>query len=391
MKRDNQMQPLRVAYVFPTSHRFRLPFHERLRDELGRRGIQYDYYFSSAAAGSKGDTAPLVWAHDTPLISVKFGSIRLAYQAALRATWDADLVIIQQENSLLVNYAIQIARRLYGKRVAFFGHGRNFKAENLNSLSERFKRFWSNHVDWWFAYTERCADIVSAGGFPSDRITVFNNSIDISSISREIESLSASDLDCVRGQLQKSSNIGVYVGGLYKQKRIPFLIDAALEIRRRVPDFQLIVIGGGDDAELIRSVSRKEGWIHYLGPMFGREKSAYISIAKVMLMPGLVGLAVLDSFVYGTPIVTTAVPFHSPEIDYLENGANGVLVADPDDLPGYATAVVQILRDEIYRENLKAGGRRALAKYSVEAMASRFAEGVANALRRPGYGGVSDQ
>jgi L-malate glycosyltransferase len=39
-----------------------------------------------------------------------------------------------------------------------------------------------------------------------------------------------------------------------------------------------------------------------------------------MLMPGLVGLAVLDAFADGIPRVTTVIEYHSPEIEYLVPG-----------------------------------------------------------------------
>ena len=108
-----------------------------------------------------------------------------------------------------------------------------------------------------------------------------------------------------------------------------------------------------------------------------------VSLGKTFLMPGLVGLAVLDSFAYGMPMVTTDYPYHSPEIDYLEDGLNGVIVKDAENPRAYADAVIRVLKDEPYRKGLKDGARKALKTYTIESMAERFAEGVIRALEAP--------
>jgi hypothetical protein len=43
-----------------------------------------------------------------------------------------------------------------------------------------------------------------------------------------------------------------------------------------------------------------------------------------------------------TPIITTNYPFHSPEIDYLENGING-LVAE-NNIEDYSKTVIEVLK-----------------------------------------------
>ena len=293
-----------------------------------------------------------------------------------------EIVLIGQENAILSNYWLQI-QRPFGRRLAYFGHGRNFQAANSNSLAERFKRFWLTKVDWWFAYTQRSADIVAQASFPSNRITVFNNAIDTSAIQAGLAAISGAERDFVRAsRFGGSHNIGVFIGGLYDRKRIGHLIESAIEVRRRVPDFQLMIIGGGPDAPLVEASAARHPWVHAMGPRFGREKTLLASLGRVSLMPGLVGLGVLDSFAYGTPMVTTDLPYHSPEIDYLKDGVNGVIVRDADSVDAYADAVERILLDGAWRDRLRAGAAEALEIYTIEAMAQRFADGVAKALGR---------
>ena len=376
------MSRARVVYAFPTSHRFRVPFHERLRAELAARDIAYDYLYDAEDDNlGKGDTQKIAWATSVKQTNLRLGGKTLVLQHAFRASAGADLLIVQQQNNLLFNYLAQLRLVPGVRKVAFFGHGRNFQADNPNSLRERFKRFWATKVDWWFGYTELTADIVAGYGFPRERITVFNNAIDTSAIGRELAAIDPAEQERLRQELFGGSrNVGLYLGGIYAEKRIPFLLAAAEAVRRAVPDFHLLVIGGGPQADLIRAAAGRHDWIRYVGPKFGAEKTLLASLARVQLMPGLVGLGVLDSFAYGTPMVTTNVPFHSPEIGYLENGRNGVMIADPEDLAGYAAAVTRILTDDAYRADLQAGAATALATYTVENMARRFADGVEQAL-----------
>jgi len=144
----------------------------------------------------------------------------------------------------------------------------------------------------------------------------------------------------------------------------------------------MIFIGGGIDAYLIEDAAREHSWIHYLGPVFGDEKIPLFAISKVFLMPGLVGLNILDTFALETPLVTTDVPFHSPEIEYLIDGENGRMVEKSDDPKIYGDAVIDLLINDSERQKLIVGCRTARERYTLETMVDRFTEGVIQALHK---------
>jgi glycosyltransferase involved in cell wall biosynthesis len=373
-----------VAFIYPFLFHYRIEFHELVRQLLRDADVDYRILFSSdpRMKAPRGDLVKLPWATDVRCDSLTFGRIELRYQHALRAALATDLAIFQQESALLVNYPLQLARALGGPRTAFFGHGRNFQSTRPDSLSARFKRFLANKVDWWFAYTELSAEIVARTGFPRERITVVNNAIDTSEIAKELATIAPAEREALaKTMFGGSRNVAVYVGALYPMKRIPMLIEAAEGIRRRVPDFHLMIIGGGEDAPIAKSAAARHDWIHYLGPKFGREKSLLVSLAKVFVMPGAAGLAVLDAFAYGVPMIATDYPLHGPEIDYLQDGVNGLKNIPAGDVAAYADAVVRVLQDEALWLRLRRAGEQARGVYTVEAMATRFAEGVTAALR----------
>lgn len=371
-----------VFYARVLTH-YRVAFHEGVRAALQKSGISYRLLHSEGRPEEvrRDDAVVLDWAEEVPVTYLGPGG-RMCWQHGRKMIGAADLVIIGQENTLLGNYLLLLRRPFGGPKLAFFGHGRGYQSDDPNGFAERFKRFWASKVDWWFTYTPSGADAVAASGFARDKITVFNNSIDTSAITRSLADITEAERAAVRESLLNGShNVGVYVGGMYAQKRIGFLIEAARRIRALVPDFQLLIIGGGEDAGLAEAAAAQHGWIHYVGPKFGREKSLLVSLGRVFLMPGLVGLAVLDAFAYGTPMVTTALPYHSPEIDYLRDGENGIIVPEADDAGAYAVAVAEVLVDDGLRDRLNRAAALDAQVYTIENMADRFAAGILKALQ----------
>ncbi|MCJ9729714.1 glycosyltransferase family 4 protein [Bradyrhizobium sp. PRIMUS42] len=370
----------RVVYLFPISHRFRLPFHEKIRAVLAKDGVEYTVCYSAPFGENlkKRDTVDISWGHKVPLLKLWKGAL---LQLAFWEIISSDLVIIQQENRLLVNYVCQLLSMLRLKRVAYFGHGRNFQAKNRNSIGERWKKFWATKVNWWFAYTEETKDFISKLGFPEARITVFNNAVDTNELQRHARSISLDQLQMLRSELGLSGkNIGIYVGGLYREKRIDFLINALDKIRASIPDFEFIFVGGGPDLSLARSAAESRPWVKITGPKFDREKVELMLLAKVFLMPGLVGLAVLDAYSVGLPVFTTDYPYHSPEIAYVIDGVTGAIAQPWHSADGYAAAVIDMLRRDDELERMSSNCREQASKFTIDEMVTRFSYGIRQAL-----------
>ncbi|MEM9674518.1 MAG: glycosyltransferase, partial [Bacteroidota bacterium] len=178
----------------------------------------------------------------------------------------------------------------------------------------------------------------------------------------------------------RSENVCIFMGSLYEEKRIPFLLNACNRIRELVPDFEMIIVGAGPSEHLVRDVVKKYDWIHYLGPKFGEEKLELLALAKLLLMPGLVGLAVIDAFASETPLITTNIDYHSPEIDYLVNGYNGVIVNNPEDYQLYAHEASLLLSNNDQLKILQTGCRESREKYTLNNMVDRYSNGILLAL-----------
>ena len=306
----------------------------------------------------------------------------LTWQNTLTPSAGCDLVIAQQEAKYVSNYLLQAKRLFSPQKFAFWGHGKNFQSKSIRSLGETIKRQTALHCDWWFAYNAASAAVVEELGFPPERITLVNNSIDTKALIAVRDALSPEVVENAKSSLGiDSANVAIYTGGLYEEKRIPFLLGAAAKVRAQLPDFHLVIIGGGPQKDLVAQAARDNTWIHYLGPKNDAEKLPYWAISKVSLIPGAVGLGILDSFALGVPLIACRTFGHGPEIAYLKPGINGVMVEQGESSSDYAAAVVNLLRDDEQRAKMIHAGLQECETLNIETMAQNFAEGIEAALR----------
>jgi glycosyltransferase involved in cell wall biosynthesis len=355
---------------------YRAVFFERLRSDLEGRGILLELVYG-AAADSRMLTERLEWARAVEI--TRLGPFR--WHRLGRLASEADLIVVPQELKYLRCHWLLLKTRFTRQHFAYWGHGRNFQAKGENRFSTWIKEFVSKRADWWFAYNDLSARIVRDMGYPTERITSVGNAIDTLGLIHRREAVSASELELLKLKLGiGSGNVALFNGAIYAEKRIGFLLEAAHLIRRKIPDFTLLVIGEGPERGLVKKAAAECPWIHDLGPMRDDEKVPYWMLSKLLLMPGLVGLVVVDSFALGVPMVTTDYPYHSPEIDYLENGENGVVVECGDSAERYAETVAALMENRAETSRLAAGAVRSALSHTVEGMVARFSEGILRAL-----------
>jgi glycosyltransferase involved in cell wall biosynthesis len=373
----------RVVILYKYIPQYRVEFFRLLNETCRKHEIDLEIIYGTPGKidALKGHSAELEFATLVPNRIVCIANVELIWQPILSRLRNADLVIVEQANKLLVNYVLVAGQLLGLHRFAFWGHGRDIQAANPNSLSERIKRWLVCVPHWWFVYTEGTAEYIQAVGFPRDRMTVVYNAIDTKSLIDYRRKITPDEIAEARVRHGiTSQNVCIYVGSMYSQKRIDFLLRACALIRSRIPDFHMIFIGAGPDDHLVKRFCTDHPWATYLGGVFDREKVKYFMMSKLFLMPGLVGLAILDAFALGAPLITTDVPVHSPEIEYLQNGRNGVIVTPGQSVDDYASTVIRLLDDDVARIKLVANCAEAAAVYTVENMVHCFFEGMIRAL-----------
>lgn len=374
-----------VSIVYRHVPQYRREFYELLRQDLADVGVHLKLVHGQPVGEDavKGDSVRLPWATEIRNHTVDVAGKQLVWQPAWHQVRRSELVIVEQASKLPLNYLLLAAQRVGGPRVGLWGHGVNLQADGRTTTraAESVKRRSTRAAHWFFAYTDGVAQKVREIGFPADHITVVQNALDTDALREWYVDATDVEVDEMRAEHGiVGSHVGLYLGALYRGKRLDFLLDSAMRTREVLGDFELVIAGTGPQVGAVEAAARRHRWIHQVGTAFGRRKALLGRLADVTLMPGLVGLAVLDAFALQTPMITTAGARHSPEIEYLVNETNGVILPADSTAREYGTAVADVLSTPARLDALKRGCRVSARRYTVAEMSSRFAQGIVEAL-----------
>jgi glycosyltransferase involved in cell wall biosynthesis len=370
----------RVLMIQAQMKHYRIPFFTRLFETLRRDGIDLRVAYSPphgvhGMVRDDGGDLPSEFGRRVP---GQWIAGRVIYQPLWREIAAADLVITGHENKYLMNSWLFLLSALHLKTVALWGLGPCME-EDQSRLSHWLREKALGMADWYFGYTDGVVPYLRRHGVSAERITSVQNAVDTGELRRSVENISEDEVGQAKSKLGIATGpVGVYCGILEPTKHVPFLVAAARLVRQQIPDFQLLIVGSGPDRAWVEEEARSNRWIHYLGQKFGREKALALRMADIFVLPGRVGLAILDSFAAGLPLFTTDLTIHGPEVSYLTDGENGRKTAH--DLQAYADALVDAIRSPDLLEEMR---RRALAtasKYTIEAMAENFRVGIKQCL-----------
>ncbi len=369
----------RVLIIQAQMKHYRIPLFTHLHELLQRDGIDLKVAYSPPHGlhGMVRDDGDL-----PPEIGRKVAGHWLAGRAIYQPLWseisEADLVITGHENKYLMNPWLFMLSALRLKKVALWGLGPCME-EDQSQMSHWLRKKALIATDWYFGYTSGIVPYLRRHGVSPERITAVQNAVDTGELRKSLASISDDEVARAKSTLGiPGGPLGIYCGILEPTKHVPFLIEATRLIRQRVPDFQLLVIGTGPDRTCVEDEARTNPWIHYLGQKFGQEKALALRMADIFVLPGRVGLAVLDSFAAGLPLFTTDLTIHGPEESYLIDGYNGRKTAHR--LHAYADAVVEALNSPSVLERLRRNALATGSQYTIEAMAQNFRRGIKQCL-----------
>jgi glycosyltransferase involved in cell wall biosynthesis len=375
---------MRVSVLQRVVPDYRIPFFRSLDRSLGDRDFKLEIL-----AGQPWPNEGLIDARgELPFIR-KSRNKKISGKAywlcgALKATRHADIVIIEQANAALYLYPLIAMRllRITPWKLAIWGHGAQVNSKKPHSLGDSWKKFWTTKVDHWFAYTDLSAQAIQDCGFPAERITVVQNSIDTHKLQEVHRSLSENELanqfrEIFGEDRRDSHRIGISCARLSPLKWVPFLLNSLQDTHRQYPSFRMIIIGDGSDADHVQAFCQRNPWCKWIGAVHGMERVKYLAQADVFLNPGMTGLSILDAFSVGIPFATTDCGIHSPEIAYLKNGVNGIMSKPTES--DFTTAVLELMQSDdlaMMKRNALDDGK----KYTIERMTRNFMEGVMKAL-----------
>jgi glycosyltransferase involved in cell wall biosynthesis len=180
----------------------------------------------------------------------------------------------------------------------------------------------------------------------------------------------------------------VWIGRLEGYKRADVMIEALVEIRRRVPDARLSIIGSGQARGTLEELVRRrrlEAAVEFTGFIPEARKIEYLQRAAVLVNTSEkegFGLTVIEANACGAPNVSTDVPGLR---DSVRDGETGLLVPFAD-VAALARAAVQVLTDEPLRARLVAGGLEWAARFSWDRAADATEAMIEDAIASHGRG-----
>ncbi len=133
----------------------------------------------------------------------------------------------------------------------------------------------------------------------------------------------------------------LFVGSGFKRKGLHFLIAALAGLQHR--ESRLLVVGQGR-IKPYQHLAQQLGVAHrvrFLGPQ--PKVACFYAAAQVLALPTIYdpcSNVVLEALACGRPVITTAANGAS---EFIHPGANGVILARPDDLKGLAAALDEFL------------------------------------------------
>ncbi len=372
----------KVLIIQSEMKRYRIPFFSALHAALRRDGIELTVAYSNShiSHSDRGDRAELPAPIGKKVKGWWFFN-RLLYQPLWREIFASDLVIVGPEGKYLNNPALLILSFLKLKTIAFWGLGPN-RYPDRSAVSEWIKRCFFTCVDWWFAYTPTVVAYLKQRGMPADRITNVQNASDSAELIKLIAEIPQEEVSRAKLALTGSAQaqVGFYCGMLAEIKAIPLLIETARLVKQKCPEFHLVLIGNGPERPWLENAIAGEDWLHYLGSKYGRESALYYKMADVFLLAGTAGLAIVDCFAAGLPLLVTDMQTHPPEISYIVDGENGRIA--PHEAQGFANSIIEVLSSPSVMEMIREGARRSGAQYTMEAMVENFRSGVKECLAR---------
>lgn len=184
-------------------------------------------------------------------------------------------------------------------------------------LTKLMTWFMFSFFDRVIFYTEMAMRYaLDQGLVPESKAAFANNTLDTDSIKAVYDYVPPPEKPSI-----------LFIGRLIPSKRVDVLLEYYRELKKRLPALTLTIIGDGPEASLVKSAADKDPGIHWKGAVVDEAAIAPIMrCAQVVFLPGLSGLSIVHAFCYGRPFATIENENHGPEIAYMKDEENGLVL-----------------------------------------------------------------
>jgi glycosyltransferase involved in cell wall biosynthesis len=360
---------------------YRTSFYRRL-NELGT--IDYVVVHGAAPRGSDLILGPSPY--NFPNLPVVNRELRIAGRSCIwqPVVWraikgDFDAAVLGDEikfvSSLVVALALRIRRRpflLWG-----FGFHQYFQRQEtlLAQVTEAFavsvKKVIYRIASGYLAYSEGGEKALRSLSAPPKKIVVLKNTIDTEREGELRAAVASEPLDYIcrdLGVCEDATKL-LYFGRLVAAKYVDLLIQYAKRCIGTGRKVNILIFGQGAEEARLRELST--GLSNVVFHQHSDLKLARaLRVSAAVVIPGCVGLAVTHGFAHGVPILTRRGQLHGPEVEYLADGGNGLLL--PEELGEFFEALDAFVDDRALQRRLSEGAERTAHTIDMHHMVATF-------------------
>ena len=259
----------------------------------------------------------------------------------------------------------------HGRKQLFWGMGlaRRYcvaPERDRRPAAEAVRRLMLATCDHYLSYTEISTTNLLNRGYDAARITTLNNAVE--ALATPEQAMTAQ-----RVPLQT-----LFVASLVEDKEPLAAVAIVDRLRLLAPDASLHIVGDGPLRPQCEQAANGREWVHYHGPQRGQGLRELALASDIAIIPGRVGLAVLETASAGLPMATFAISRHGAEIAYLKDGINGLFLNG--DINAAAKELGTLLTDRPALECMRNEALSMASKYTIRRMAVNFADGVMASL-----------
>lgn len=361
---------------------YRVPFFRSLADELGSRGLDLSVLSSSILPGSDelgfrhqrlskssgGRSALGTISRERPAALVLPHSARFAPLAGITR-------ILQSHGRRQLLWGGGLARR-YGVAPTHPGdpatgtrcYG-DASARDRRPVAEAVRRSMLSACDHYLSYTEASTTNILNKGYDRKRITTLNNAVEALATSEQLRAAQRIPLQLL------------FVASLVEDKKPLTAVTIVDQLRHLLQGATLHIVGDGPLRTQCEEAATSRAWVHYHGAQRGQGLRELALTSDVAIIPGRVGLAVLEMASVGLPVATLSSALHGTEIVYLKDRINGLFLNDDIDVAARDLKALLTCRPVL--ERMRNEALSTASKYTVRNMAVNFADGVVTSLSPP--------
>lgn len=251
-----------------------------------------------------------------------------------------------------------------------------------NSFKDKLRLFLSDRADAVIFYWNKGKMEAEKFSKKSEHFFVAPNTLDTDRQLEIKKMLDSRGKDSIKEELGVKEKFHfVYTGRFLKDKQIDFLLRAFAEIEQRYENVRLTLIGDGPEysnlEKLCTELNLKK--VFFTGEILDEESTGkWIYISDAFLIPGRLGLSVVHSFCFGTPVISQNKEsyFHGEGVGYIKDGINGYLTEDGN-LNDFAGKIIRLISDSEHSASVR---KNSLKTIEEECSVGKMKEGFRNAI-----------